>query len=160
MIAYTFTRPGALCPFTARTWPADGEWLEEARATTLEHLPVWIAPELWKVELAGHVATPAAQLLAEHGRLLEHVAEWDRRTAEAFVANCTGRTIERAELRPGDATLALLATDARSCGAPDANVCGWLAGRAAFVSAGADGYRRERKHQSRWLVERLGLTGE
>jgi hypothetical protein len=158
MIAHTFTRPGALCPFTARTWPVDGEWLEAARATRLEHLPVWIAPELWKVELAGDVATPGTQLFAERGRLLERVAEWDRRTAEAFVASSTARTIERAELRPGDSTLALLANDARSCGAPDANVCGWLAARAAFVSAGADGHRREREQQSRWLVERLGLT--
>ena len=38
MIAHTFTRPGALCPFTARTWPANGDWLEEARAPSLEHL--------------------------------------------------------------------------------------------------------------------------
>jgi hypothetical protein len=157
MIAHTFTRPGALCPFTGRTWPAGGEWLEEARATSLEHLPIWIAPELWRVELQGQVATPAAQLLAERGRLLEQVDAWDRRTAEAFVAGCIGRTIERVELRPDDATLALLAADARSCGAPDANVCGWLAARAAFVSSGDGGYRRERERQSRWLVERLQL---
>ena len=159
MIAHTFTRPGALCPFTARIWPANGGWLEAARATSLERLPVWIAPELWRVELAGHVATPALQLLAERGRLVEQVGEWDRRTAEAFVAGCVGRTIERVELRPGDATLALLAADARSCGAPDANVCGWLAARAAFVFGGADGYHRERAYQSRWLVERMQLTG-
>jgi hypothetical protein len=159
MIAHTFTRPGALCPFTARTWPVDGGWLENARATTLEHLPVWIAPELWKVELAGGVATPAAQLRAERGRLVERVDAWGRRTAEAFVAGCVGRTIERVELQPDDPTLALLAADARSCGAPDANVCGWLAARAAFVLSGADGYRREREHQSRWLIERLQLRG-
>jgi len=96
MIAHTFTRPGALCPFTARTWPENGDWLDAARATSLEHLPVWIAPELWRVELEGHVATPAAQLLAERGRLVEQVDAWDRRTAEAFVAGCIGRTIERA----------------------------------------------------------------
>jgi hypothetical protein len=159
MMAHTFTRPGALCPFTARTWPADGRWLESARATTLEHLPVWIAPELWKVELAGGVATPAAQLLAERGRLVERVDAWDRRIAEAFVAGCVGRTIERVERQPDNPTLALLAADARSCGAPDANVCGWLAARAAFVLSGTDGYRRERDHQSRWLVERLQLRG-
>ena len=157
MIAHTFTRPGALCPFTARTWPENGDWLDAARATSLEHLPVWSAPELWRVELEGHVATPAAQLLAERGRLVEQVDAWDRRTAEAFVAGCIGRTIERLELRPDDTTLALLAADARSCGAPDANVCGWLAARAAFVSSGADGHRREREHQARWLVERLQL---
>jgi hypothetical protein len=159
MIAHTFTRPGALCPFTARTWPANGRWLGAARATSLEHLPVWIAPELWRVELAGQVATPALQLLAERGRLVEQVDAWDRRTAEAFVTGCVGRTIERVELRPDDATLALLAADARSCGAPDANVCGWLAARAAFVFGGADGYHRERVLQSRWLVERLQLKG-
>ena len=137
----------------------DGGWLEGARATTLEHLPVWIAPELWRVELAGDVATPAAQLLAPRGRLIEQVDAWDRRMAEAFVAGCVGRTVNRVELRPDDATLGLLAADARSCGAPDANVCGWLAARAAFVLSGADGYRREREYQSRWLVERLQLRG-
>jgi hypothetical protein len=160
MMAHTFTRPGALCPFTGRTWPAGGAWLEGARATRLEHLPVWIAPELWRVELAGHVAAPAAQLLADRGRLVEQVTAWDRRMAEAFVAGCTGRTIERGELRPDDPTLALLAADARSCGAPEANLCGWLAARAAFVFGGAAGALRERERQSQWLVERLQLHAD
>ncbi len=157
MMAYTFTRPGARCPFTDRTWPTDGGWLEDARATTGEELPVWLAPELWRVELAGHISTPAAQLLGARGRLLERIAAWDGPAADEFVTDCRRQTLRLAARRPGDIRLGPLAHDARSCTAANVNLAGWLAARAARVLDGPDGYRRERDRQAAWLRDRLGL---
>jgi hypothetical protein len=157
MMAYTFTRPGARCPFTDRTWPADGGWLADARATSGDELPVWLASELWRVELAGHVSAPAAQLLGERGRLLERIAAWDTTAAEAFITDCRIATLRQAARRPGDVRLGPLAADARGCTAASVNLAGWLAARAARVLDGEDGYRRERDRQAAWLRERLGL---
>jgi hypothetical protein len=157
MMAYTFTRTGARCPFTDRTWPADGGWLSEARATTREELPVWLAPELWTVELAGHVSAPAAQLRGERGRLLDRIVAWDEPAAEAFVTDCRRQTLRLAARRPGDLRLGPLAADARGCTAANVNLAGWLAARAARVLDGENGYRRERERQAVWLRDRLGL---
>jgi hypothetical protein len=157
VIAHTFTRTGARCPFTGRIWPAGGAWLDDARAATLEHLALWIAPELWRVELAGRVSAPASQLLGERGRLVEHVAAWDVEAAKAFVAGCTARTLELASGRADDPALACLAEDAAACTPAAANLAGWLAARAAFAVSGPAGGREERARQALWLADRLGL---
>jgi hypothetical protein len=156
--AFTFTRRGARCPFTDRIWPADGGWLPDARATTAEHLPVWIAKELWRVELAGEIATPGEQTVGERGRLLERIAEWDRTAAEEFAADCRRRTLTLAARRPGDLRLKPMADDARGCTtAASANLAGWLAARAARVLDGEDGRAAERARQAEWLRARLGV---
>ena len=156
-MAYTFTRRGARCPFTARTWPGHGGWLAGARATSGEQLPVWIAAELWTVELEGRISTPAAQLYGERGRLVERVTAWDAAAAEEWVGDCRRRTLTLAARRPGDLRLGPLAADARGATAATANLAGWLAARTARVLEGDDGYRRERERQAAWLRERLGL---
>jgi hypothetical protein len=157
MTAYTFTRRGARCPFTDRLWPQDGGWLADARATNVEHLPVWLATELWRVELAGRIATPAAQTLGERGRLLERVEAWDEAAAEEFVGDCRRRTLAIAARRPGDLRLKPLADDARTCTPAGANLAGWLAARAARVLDGDEGRAAERRRQAAWLRDRLGL---
>jgi len=157
MMAYAFTRRGARCPFTARVWPGDGGWLDGARATGVEELPVWVAPELWRVELDGRVSRPAAQLYGERGRLVERVAAWDEEAAEAFVGDCRRRSLALAARRPADLRLRPLADDARNCAAASANLAGWLAARAARVLDGDEGYRAERARQAAWLRGRLGL---
>jgi hypothetical protein len=148
--AYTFTRRGARCPFTDRIWPRDGGWLADARATSAEHLPVWIATELWRVELAGRISTPAAQTLGERGRLLGRVEAWDEAAAGDFVADCRRATLTHAARRPGDLRLTPLAADAQRCTAAAANLAGWLA-------AQATGRAAERARQVGWLRERLGV---
>ncbi len=157
MIAYTFTRRGARCPFTDRIWPQDGGWLPDARATSAEHLPVWIAGELWRVELDGRISNPASQTLGERGRLLERIEAWDEVAAEEFVGDCRRRTLAIAARRPGDLRLKPLADDARACTAAGANLAGWLAARAAGVLDGYEGRVAERARQSGRLRERLGL---
>jgi hypothetical protein len=155
--AYTFTRSGARCPFTDRRWPRDGGWLADARATSVEHLPVWIATELWQVELAGRISTPAHQTVGERGRLLERVDAWNEAAAEEFVADCRRTTLRHAARRPGDLRLTPLADDARACTPAAANLAGWLAARAARVLDGEDGRAGERARQAAWLRERLGV---
>ena len=158
MTAFTFTRRGARCPFTDRIWPADGGWLPDARATTADKLPVWIANELWQVELAGEIATPGEQIVGERGRLLERVEAWDRAAAEEFVTDCRRRTLTLAARRPGDLRLTPMANDARGCGtAAQANLAGWLAARTARVLDGEDGRAAERARQAQWLRARLGV---
>jgi len=46
-MAYAFTGPGAQRPFAGDRWPEPGTWTDRARASRVEHLPVWIATELW-----------------------------------------------------------------------------------------------------------------
>jgi hypothetical protein len=157
VIAYTFTRRGARCPFTDRLWPQDAGWLPDARATSAERLPVWIARELWRVELAGRIATPASQTLGERGRLLGRIDAWDETAAEEFVGECRRRTLAHAARRPGDLRLKPLADDARACTPAGANLAGWLAARAAAVLDGEEGRVAERARQAGWLRERLGV---
>jgi len=156
-MAYSFTRPGARCPFTDRIWPRDGGWLDDARATTAEMLPVWVAPELWRVELEGRVATPAAQLVGERGRLVGRVDAWDEAAAGDWVTECRLRTLRIAARRPGDLRLSPITADARTCTVAGANLAGWLAARAARVLDGDAGYEAERARQADWLRRRLGL---
>jgi hypothetical protein len=156
--AYTFTRRGARCLFTDRIWPCDGGWLPDARATDTDHLPVWIATELWRVELAGRISTPGAQTLGERGRVLDRIDAWDETAAEEFVADCRLRTLTLAARRPGDLRLKPLAEDARRCTtAAAANLAGWLAARTARVLDGEDGRARERVRQADLLRARLGV---
>lgn len=157
MTAYTFTRRGARCPFTGRVWPDGGGWLADARATDVDHLPVWIATELWRVELAGRISTPAAQTVGERGRLLERIDAWDASAAEEFVADCRRTTLRHASRRPGDLRLKPLADDARACPPAGANLAGWLAARAAGVLDGDEGRAAERARQAGWLRDRLGV---
>lgn len=157
LTSFTFTRSGARCPFTDRVWPGDGGWLADARATSAEHLPVWIAAELWRVELAGRISTPSAQTLGERGRLLERIDAWDAVAAEEFVAGCRLMTLRHAARRPGDLRLKPLAEDARACTPAQANLAGWLAARAARVLDGEAGRSAERARQAAWLQDRLGV---
>jgi len=85
-MAYAFTGPGAQRPFAGDRWPEPGMWTDRARASRVEHLPVWIAAELWVVELEGAVHDVGTQLRADHGRLVEQVDGWDGNAAAACAA--------------------------------------------------------------------------
>ena len=74
MIAFTFTGPGARRPFLGVHWPPPGEWAQHGRGSRIDHLPVWIAAELWLVELDGSVHEVESQLRAERGRLIRRPA--------------------------------------------------------------------------------------
>ena len=83
LIAYKFLRPGAVGPFSRRTWPA-GEWQDGIYACDAPHLPLWIWEELWEVELDGEVTTRGHKLHAPRGRAVRPIAAWSDTTARAF----------------------------------------------------------------------------
>jgi hypothetical protein len=156
-MAYAFTGPGARRPFAGDRWPEPGTWTARARASRVEHLPVWIAAELWVVELEGTVRDVGTQLRADRGRLVERVEAWDDAAAAAFAEDCATRIRAlAARSRPDDA-MAAFREDAASYGPADANVAGWVATQAAAALDGEDGAARERSRQAGWLAERLEL---
>jgi hypothetical protein len=158
-MAFTFTGPRALRPFFGVHWPPPGEWTEHGRGSRIEHLPVWIAAELWLVELDGSVHEVQSQLRADRGRLLRRIAGWDETAAAEFARSCADRILELAERSAaGDPRMAAYRADAEALGSPaDANVAGWVAARAAAAVEGEGSAARERARQAGWLRDRLGL---
>jgi hypothetical protein len=162
MIALAFTGPDARRPFVGGHWPEPGTWADGARASLIPNLPIWIAAELWLVELDGSVHEVATQLRADRGRLVRRIAGWDAETAQAFAASCAERILELAdqarEAGTADDRMGAYRADAEAFGsAADANVAGWVAARAAAAVEGEEGAARERGRQAAWLAERLDL---
>jgi hypothetical protein len=157
VIAYAFAKPGARRPFAGVPWPEPGTWAGDPRASRLEHLPVWIAAELWVVELEGSVRDIGTQLRAERGRLVRRVDAWDDEAALAFAEDCADRIRRLAGRSRVNGAMTAFLEDAASFDAADANVAGWIAAQAAAAVDGQDGAARERARQAAWLTERLGL---
>lgn len=157
MIAYAFTKPRAERPFVGEPWPEPGTWTARVRASRVEHLPVWIAAELWVVELGGSVHDVDTQLRADRGRIVRRVDAWDGAAALAFAQDCAARIRGLAARSRANGAMAAYVEDAASFGRPQANVAGWIAAQAAALVEGEDGADRERARQAAWLVERLGL---
>jgi hypothetical protein len=158
VIAYTFTGPGARRPFRGDRWPPPGEWAAAGRGSRVDHLPVWIATELWLVELEGSVHEVATQLRADRGRLVRRIDAWDDAAAGEFARWCGRRILELSRAADGDERLNAFRADAETfAAAADANVAGWVATRAAAAADGEDGAARERARQAGWLQERLHL---
>jgi hypothetical protein len=159
VIAYAFTGPGARRPFLGDHWPPPGGWAPSARGSRIDHLPVWIAAELWLVELDGSVHEVETQLRAERGRLVRRIDAWDDAAAADFARWCGGRIVELAvQMKDDDDRMAAYRADgAAFAHSADANVAGWVATRAAAAAGGEEAARRERAHQAEWLRERLSL---
>ncbi|MDQ3935296.1 MAG: zf-HC2 domain-containing protein [Actinomycetota bacterium] len=121
---YKFTLPGAVGPFSGVRWPRPdggepGGWVEATgelascangvHACRPEHLPFWIGPELWVVELDGEVTAEGHKVFAQRGRLLERVEAWDDEAARelgarwAWAARDLAVEVLRAEGRGDDA---------------------------------------------------------
>lgn len=174
MIAWKFTRPGAVGPFSRVAWPAPagaapGAWVGEptggarvclagVHACDLTHLPYWIGEELWEVELAGPVAERGPKLVAPAGRLVARVPGWDAAAASAFAADA-------AERIRGMDTAGFVA-DAEVFCSPEAAerdpfrtaaVSTVIAVEAAERAGGRDAVIAERARQSAWLAAHLGL---
>jgi hypothetical protein len=163
VIAFTFTGAGARRPFLGDHWPPAGEWADLGRGSRIDHLPVWIAAELWLVELDGSVHEVATQLRADRGRLVRRISGWDEGSAADFARSCAARILELAPQTAGadDPRIAAYRADAEAVGSrADANVAGWVATRAAAAVAGAEGAAQERARQAQWLRDRLELDAE
>lgn len=163
MIAYKFLDDGAVGPFTGFHWPA-GEWveaggvdpcLEGIHACRVRDLPVWLAPELWEIELDGEVIERERKLVAPRGRLTRRLEAWNDQLADEFGRFCARRTRERVGFLP---VLSGYVGDVdRFVAQRRIPIAGFAAARAAELRDGPAAYAQERLAQAAWLAERLGL---
>jgi hypothetical protein len=167
VIGYAFTRRGAVSPFTGRHWPVPtaghpGRWFADPHACRADVLPIWIAPELWLIELEDVLAEEHGRMFAARGRLLEHIAAWDDAAAEAFATDCCDHASALAEDWDGDPAVreALLADAPLVANAASANVAGYVAALAAGRVGGPEAAAAERRRQAAWLAARLPSLGE
>ncbi len=169
VIAWKFLAPGAIGPFSRFAWPVPtgagtGEWVKAAvhpcstgiHACALGDLPWWLHGELWEVELSGRIARARHKLVAERGRLVRRVTEWDRDAMHDFCEDCARRVRDYATRSPAAAEyLQDLDDDIAGCLAPTASDD---AARAAVAADGPGAREVEKAAQARWLAERLGLA--
>lgn len=150
-------------------------------------LSYWLDEELWVIELGAPIVERSTQVVAGRGRLIERVGAWNEATRRAFAEACVLRakdTVARALAARGAereaASLAAAATiDSISAAASplvsafplvsyvtDALYCLGDCGAASSVGANAAAAASampraaedERRGQSRWLMDRLGLS--
>jgi len=152
-------RPGRVAPFNRLVWPEPGEWVEAdgvdpcrrgIHACRLRHLPHWLGPELWEIELDGELVEEGRKVAARRGRLVRRVEGWDAAAARAYVESCIAEARARAERSPE-----LAGYSPR----PErgAAVAGYIVARLAELQDGVEGYEAERARQAGWLAADLGL---
>jgi hypothetical protein len=185
VVAYKFLSSDRTSPFAGVRWPEPGGWVFAAstvgtcrravHACRARDLAYWLGERLWRVELAGSITESASKVVAERGRLLAPVDGWPGASA-AFIENCVARMADllglardnqdfRAvrvlkvyteELR-GDADPASVSyTVAHAAG-----IAGWFPGQALAAQARGERtpFDAERRRQSDWIAEKLGLAG-
>jgi hypothetical protein len=101
VIAYKFLSAGRLAIFSGLRWPEPGTWLQAEgqlercsagiHALRPQALLDWIDDELWMCELGGAIEDDGDVLVAERGRLLEHVEAWNEVPAYDFARECATR---------------------------------------------------------------------
>ena len=102
MNAYKFLHRGRVGPFSGVTWPPPGSWLaaipgdrdpcrDGVHACSVEQLPLWIAEELWAVELHDPVLEMPAKVVGVAGQLVARVEAWDADAAHAFIDETIAR---------------------------------------------------------------------
>jgi hypothetical protein len=101
VIAYKFLSRDRMGPFSGVRWPGPGTWIEARgkiewcvsgiHALHADGLLDWIDDELWTCELAGIVEDDGRVLVAERGRLLERVENWNESVSRDFAQACAAR---------------------------------------------------------------------
>ena len=163
MIAYKFLGAGGIAPFTGFRWPV-GEWVDAGgadpcragvHACRVGDLPIWMDEQLWEIELEGEIVEQTRKLVAARGRLLRRLEEWTPALQRDFGHGCLQRTRERVGFLP---VLSGFVVDVeRLVGQGRVPLGAFAAARAAELRDGPAGYEEERRLQSAWLAERLGL---
>jgi hypothetical protein len=167
MEAVKFLRPGRVGPFSGVTWPAPGVWLESPAPPELcragvhailpDVLATWLAEELWRVELDGATTPTRGVVVALRGRLLNRVEAWNDESAREYARTCTARVRERAMGRAAEyAADAAAAAETAAAGESAALVAYMAAHAAEAMTPGS--FAAERRWQSQWLAQRLGVT--
>ncbi len=171
MIAWKFTAPDGMGPFSRLSWPrpsevGPGAWVEAVvhpcasgiHACEPADLSYWLHAELWEIELDGAVVRARHKLVASRGRLLRRVDAWDHSAMRGFCEDCQVRVQGYAAVSEAAAEyLEDLADDIDGCLAATASDD---AARAAAAAGGAAAREAERLAQTRWLVDRLRLRDD
>ena len=167
MNAYKFLRSDGTSPFTRFGWPlpngGPGAWVDAQvdpcksgiHACRLADLPLWVGRTLYEIELGGEVVEDRMKLVASRGRLLRRIDAWDDRARDAYTRMCADRAHELAQsvsppLDEWDAVVEPSIPEGPA-------LLGFVASRIAEEISGTDAYHAERKRQTEWLVNRLGL---
>ncbi len=188
VVAYKFLASDRTAPFAQVRWPEPGsDWIVASAAVGTCHravhacrakdLAYWLNQRLWRVELAGEVTESMTKIVAGRGRLLEPVDGWPE-AGPAFIDDCVTRLAELCDWAKENhdyrATRMLRAyvketvedgdTDPASVSytvAHAAGIVGWLPGEGLAAKARGERtpFDAERRRQSRWLADRLGLGG-
>jgi hypothetical protein len=170
--AYKFLSADRRSQITGFRWPAF-DWVEAVgplelcrngiHACRIEHLPHWIGPELWAMEIDGELREGPDAVVARRGRLVQPVEAWADGAGRELAEDCA----RRAQGLAGDRSeMAARAADAVADAAD-----GWFSASAYIAAAvaaqvrsgAAEGplydrhFLAERARQAAWLKERLGL---
>jgi hypothetical protein len=123
-----------------------------------EALAAWIAEELWRVELEDVEEVAPGVLAARRGRLVARVDGWDDAVAREFALACAAHAAAGATgAAAGYAEDAARAAESARADFT-ATTVGYIAAHAAEAREPGS-FAAERRRQSLWLAERLGLAG-
>ena len=166
MDALKFLNPGRVAPFTGVSWPPPGQWLTSAAPPQLcqagvhallpDVLATWITEELWRVELDGGEELTPGIMVAPRGRLLGRVEAWNDQTAREFARACAAHVQEHATGRAAGYAAEAAAAAEEAVAGDSATRVGYMAAHAAEAMA-PGGFAAERRWQSHWLANRLGV---
>lgn len=167
-LAYKFTRLGHRSPLTGFVWPAR-EWVSAEgdvelcangiHGCRLGALPRWIDEELWRIEVEDLRDEFDGVLVAKRGRLVSRINGWNREASLELARSCASA----ADRLAGETADPLIRRMADEIGAiaegpdPSATALAMYCTAHAFDVAVEGGYIAERKRQSEWLRDRLGL---
>jgi hypothetical protein len=164
--AYKFLAADGTGVFTGFAWPLpegdSGEWVEAevelcrsgVHACRRGDLSYWVAPSLYEIELDGDVAEAGMKVVAARGRLLRQVDGWNDEMREEYSQMCIARSAELAAAAP---ELVGPWAPPREASAAGPALMGFIAARLAEAISGVEAYVGERRRQSAWLADRLGL---
>jgi hypothetical protein len=124
-------------------------------ACRLSDLPLWVGRTLYEIELGGEVVEERMKVVASRGRLLRRIEAWDGDTRDAYTRMCADRAHELAQsvsppLEEWEAVVEPSIPEGPA-------LLGFVAARIAEEISGTDAYYAERRRQTGWLVEKLGL---
>jgi hypothetical protein len=166
MEALKFLRPGRRAPFTGVTWPPPGRWLTAAAPPELcrsgihallpDVLATWAAEELWRVELDGGRELAPGIVVAPRGRLLGRVEAWNDQAAREFARACVAHVRAPSGGRAAEYAADAAAAAGKVVAGDSAARVGYMAAQAAEAAA-PGGFAAERRWQSGWLADRVGL---
>jgi hypothetical protein len=106
MTYYKCLIEGSASPFSGFRWNEPGvrvigEWVDASgdadpchsgiHACRREDLPMWLQPELWKIELRGHVVEGPLKVVAAAARLVERITAWDEAAVAEYALACARR---------------------------------------------------------------------